>query len=187
MDYTPYYNFMDDKMNNRYFKAALNDFTADFAAGGAIRVMADKGYSVKKIHDRLDFPLPLEKVRELVWKHYLETGVILEEDPKKASGKDDAGKERITYVKVQDEYGRSSFKQVVEKIEEKPGECHAEGPKEYVACDFGKRLYQDKKGFEKALDKLSEEDREYVLGLPWPLKTVWHIKDERMDRIQKLI
>ena len=165
-------------MSNQFFKAALNDFTADFAAGGAIRVMADKGYSVQKIHDRLDFPLPLERVRGLVWKHYLETGVILEEEPECISPK-----ERITYVKVQDEYGRSSFKQVVEKVEGKPGEESRRGAKEYVAIDFGKRLYQDKKGFEKALESLSEEDREYVLGLPWPIKTVWHVKDERMGRI----
>jgi hypothetical protein len=160
--------------------------------------MADKGYSVKKIHDRLDFPLPMEKVRELVWKHYLETGVILEEEPgNSADGFDTEGtgeksskaifketrKDRITYVKVQDEYGRSSFKQVVEKVEEKPGEASVSGTMEYVAIDFGKRLYRDKKGFEKALECLNKDDREYILGLPWPLKTVWHVKDERMVRI----
>ena len=173
-------------MSNQYFKTALNDFTADFAAGGAIRVMADKGYSVKKIHDRLDFPLPMEKIRELVWKHYLETGVILEEEPGNGGGSGAAEgfpKERITYVKVQDEYGRSSFKQVVEKAMEKPGETSAGKPLEYLPCDFGKRMYQDKKGFEKALENLSVEDREYILGLPWPLKTVWHVKDERMVQI----
>ena len=60
-------------MSEKYFEKALADFTLDFAAGGAIRVMADKGYTVRQIKEKLDFPMPIDKVRELVWKHYLDS------------------------------------------------------------------------------------------------------------------
>ena len=59
--------------------------------------------------------------------------------------------------------------------------------KEYVACDFGKMIYKDKAGFEKKLESLSQKDREYLTGLPWPLQRVWHVKDERIQRILKAI
>jgi hypothetical protein len=31
------------------------------------------------------------------------------------------------------------------------------------------------------------KDRDYILGLPWPLQTVWHVADERMIRIRKVL
>ena len=91
---------------------------------------------------------------------------------------DNSPKKRVTYEKVQDSLGRNSFKQVV--VEDN-------NLKEYVEIDFGKRLYRDRKTFEKTLDVLSLEDRQYILDLPWPLEIVWHVKNERMERIlQKL-
>ena len=158
-------------MSEEYFKAALRDFTVDFAAGGAIRVMADKGYSVKKIKGRLDYPLTEDTIREIVWKHYVDTGVICIEDPNRETS-ENTGK--VTYQKVQDEFGRTSFVQVAKKTET--------GKQEYVACDFGKMIYQNKRAFEESLKDLSEDDRDYILGLPWPLATVWHIRNERTNK-----
>lgn len=125
-------------MSEEYFKAALRDFTVDFAAGGAIRVMADKGYSVKKIKGRLDYPLTESTIGELVWKQFVKTGVILLKEP------EDKGR--------------------------------------YIACDFGKKIYQDRRAFETSLQDLTEDDRDYILGLPWPLATVWHIRNERTNK-----
>ena len=157
-------------MSEKYFEKALADFTVDFASGRAIRVMADKGYPVKKIKAKLDFPTPLEKVQEIVWQHYLDTKVILLKEPEK-----DVSTDRITYEKVQDEYGRTSFRQVVI-----PGS--KEVP-EYVKCDFGKRMYQDPAKFTAWLAALPEDDCDYIEGLPWPLQPVWHVKNERMERV----
>ena len=156
-------------MSNKYFNQALADFTMDFASGDAIRSLADKGYSVEEIYKRLDFPTPKEKIRDMVWKHYIECGVIKLEDPGNSSSN-----KRVTYEKVQDNLGRTSFKQVV--IEE-------DESKEYVAIDFGKRLYKDKEAFLKELDILNPGDRQYILDLPWPISTVWHEKNERIERI----
>ena len=163
-------------MAEKYFEKALADFAVDFASGGAIRVLADKGYTVRQIKERLDFPLSMEKVRELVWKHYVDSRVILLEEPDNAPLH-----ERVKYEKVQDSYGHTSFKQVI--ITENSNQN--DKIREYVACDFGKRMYQDRNAFEESLKALSDDDRDYILGLPWPLQTVWHVRNERMARIEK--
>ena len=46
-------------------------------------------------------------------------------------------------------------------------------------------MYQDRNAFEESLKALSDDDRDYILGLPWPLQTVWHVRNERMARIEK--
>ncbi len=161
-------------MSEEYFKKALSDFTNDFASGGAIRHLADNGFTVKEIHDRLDFPTPVSKVAETVWKHFLDIGIILLEEP--VSGE---SKEKVDYVKVHGEFGKTSFKRVVTEVSSIEGE--------YIKCDFGKEIYKDKEGFKKSLSVLSERDRDYILGLPWPLTPVWHIADERMKRIYSLL
>ena len=164
----------ENMSEDKYFKKALTDFTIDFASGGAIRHLADKGYTVSEIHARLDFPTPMETVRELVWKHYVNTGVILLSEPDEGSKK-----EQVTYEKVTDSLGRVSFKQVVVKDDSTPAE--------YIACDFGKEIYKDKRAFGKSLEGLSESDRNYILELPWPLTRVWHIKNDRIERIVKTL
>ena len=43
-----------------FFKSALADFTFEAASGGAIRHLADLGYTVKQITEQLSFPTPCE-------------------------------------------------------------------------------------------------------------------------------
>ena len=124
---------------------------------------------MKFIKDSI-FPTPVERIRDTVWKHFIDTGVILLDAPSAESQK------RVTYEKVQDSLGRTSFKQVVVEDNE---------AREYVEIDFGKKIYKDKNAFEKSLEALSPEDRQYILDLPWPLTNVWHVKNERMERILK--
>ena len=162
---------MKSEMEEGYFQKALSRFTVEFAAGNAIRALADKGCTVEEIHERLAFPVSKKAIGELVWAHLLDNGTICLYDPKEQP-------EKIitTYEKVQNAYGKVSFRQVRRTVA-------LEG--EYVTCDFGKRLYQNREAFLRELQALDEKDREYVLGLPWPLETVWHIKNERMGRIIK--
>ena len=158
-------------MEEGYFQKALSRFTVEFAAGNAIRALADKGFSVEEIHERLAFPVPKKAIGELTWAHFLDNGTICLSDPKQQPDK-----VRTSYEKVQNAYGKVSFRQVKKTVT-------LEG--EYVACDFGKRLYQKREQFLKELQVLNAKDREYVLELPWPLETVWHVKNERMKRILK--
>ena len=79
-------------MSKDYFQSALADFTGDVASGDAIRHLADLGYSIDEIHERLDFPTPKEKIASTVWKHLLRTGVVCLEEP------DGKPREKVSYV-----------------------------------------------------------------------------------------
>lgn len=168
---------MSDEKNS-VFHQALSNFIHDFASGGAIRHLADAGLTVTEIAEQLSFPTPKEKVAQEVWKYYLETGKIRLEEPdgqeEKQSGSKDVIR-RVTYVKEQNAYGRVSMRQVVEEI---PVER-----RDYIACDFGRQMYQNRAEFMRRLEVLSEKERQYILDLPWPLETVYYEADEMMQRI----
>lgn len=182
-------------MSTDYFSKALSNFTNDIASGDAIRHLADLGYTVNEIHDRLDFPTPHSRIADTVWKHYIDTGVIRLNEP------DGRPVEKVSYVREYDSLGRAYFKQVREVV--MPGGCTASqndvihsaksqgdgaedpAPLKYIPVDFGIKIYQNRAAFEESLSDLEPRDRDYILSLPWPLKTVWHIADERMSRISR--
>lgn len=155
---------------NKYFNQALSNLVHDMASGGAIRHLADSGYTVKQIAEKLSYPTSLEQIGKTVWAYFLETGVIFLEKPP-----EEPVIEKITYEKEYGKYGRTYFRQKKEQVENPY--------RNYLPCDFGKRRYQDEEAFQQYLEPLWETDRDYILGLPWPLKTVYHAADERMVRI----
>ncbi len=160
--------------NNQIFAKALGNFINDFACGDDIRHLADRGFTVAEIAKEIDYPMTEEKIAEIVWQHYVDMGKICLGKPEETDYI-----VKVTYEKVQGKYGRMSMKKVVTRI---PVE-----KKEYVECDFGKRMYKDKTRFLADLEVLDGKDREYILGLSWPLKTVYHEADERMRRIRRLL
>ena len=194
-----------EENTGRYFTSALADFTSDVASGDAIRHLADLGLSVDEIYDRLDFPTPKEKIASVVWKHLIKTGVIRMEEP------DGTPREKVSYVKEYDSFGRASFRQVREIINpdiagrmtdkgsgtsapsyvgkgsEASNQASDRKQSEYIECDFGIRKYRDKDALEISLAGLDLRDREYIRSLPWPVQKVWHLNDERMRRIQAAI
>ncbi len=89
----------------KYFKQALANFAFDMAGGDAVRHLADRGCTVKQIIKLLTFPMPYEKVREIVWKHLTDTEVILQKEPGSKEQKT-AG----TYIKEYDAFGKPSFR-----------------------------------------------------------------------------
>ncbi len=164
---------MKKDSDNKTFKQALTNFANDFASGDEIRHLADRGFTVPEIKKRLSFPASYDQIGRTVWEHFVKTGKILLEKPESEIIK------KVTTVKDIGEYGRVSFRQVVEEIP---------APKEnYVACDFGRKLRKNRAEFEKSLEGLSEKDRAYILYLPWPIETVWHVSDERMKAIMTVL
>lgn len=157
-------------MENKYFNRALSNFVQDMASGAAIRHLADQGYTVEQIRKHLSYPTTEEQIGKTVWAHYVDTGVIFLDEPPK-----EPVIEKVTYVKEYGKYGAVHFRQKKELVDNPV--------KEYLPCEFGKLKYQNEALFLKNLEKLSKSDRDYILGLPWPLKTVWHVADERMRRI----
>lgn len=186
---------------NEYFKQALSSFAMDMASGGAIKHLTNQGYTVQQIVNKLDFPTPYEKVQELVWKQLIENGCLLLEEP--GNGTEH---EKVDYIQETDSLGRKSFRKVVVSCENDirihwkewnyiwksedsfrsflDEQCVKNGEQDsYVRCDFGLRKYRDPKGYERTIQKLTAQQKEYILGLPWELRPVYHQLNLRMREI----
>jgi len=154
------------------FNKALSNFINDAAAGGAVRHLADLGYSISQIADELDYPISKEKIAGYMWEHFLNIGKICLEEPQPSH-------EKVSFVKEQDSFGRISFRRVTEQIDN--------SQTKYVQCDFGKLLYKHDESLISKLEKLNPGDKEYIVLMPWPLEPVYHELDERMTRIKNII
>lgn len=183
-----------------FFQNALSNFTHEAASGGSIRHLTDLGYTVKQISEQISFPTPMERIRRQVWERLAETNVILTETPGLRIH------EKVDYVREYDEYGKASFRRVAVPTAEQPpiqwkevvvsyrekekvhgtldkkvaenGETHS-----YAACAFGILMRQDYKRFQELLRVLDSNQREYVEGLPWEAKPVYHRLNSRMFKI----
>ena len=211
-----------------YFRDALHNFIFEEAGGGAIRHLADRGYTARQIADALSFPMPYETVRETYTKYLLENQILLKERPEKCRKQ-----EKVEYIREYDKYGKPSFRKVVVLEASGPGEeqrtgqrqgqkeKQSEGQKQdvlvdrlsgtpkweelefeeflllyrsgkknislsaetrlaeaekniYISCGFG----ADKTG--DMLQVLEKAQREYIQGICWTRKTMYHLLDKRM-------
>lgn len=192
-----------------YFYDALHNFIFEEAGGGAIRHLADGGYTARQITDALSFPIPYEKVREALTKYLLECGVLQKERPGICRRP-----EKTEYVREYDRYGKPSFRRVTVSENMEYTDCpdaaeaagnwremelseflllcrdgrgavrlpsetaHRESEKNiYIGCDFGK----DEAG--ELLQVLDRAQKEYIQGICWTKKTMYHLLDERMLKI----
>lgn len=154
------------------FKLSLSNFITDAAAGGAVRHLADLGFSPEEITEKLDYPVPKDTVAKIMWKHFIDTGIICEKVP---DIKD--GIEKVTYVKETGKYGRSYLRRVA---------CKVDLPSQtYIKCEFGKLIYKNSDEFKKAIAILDKKDKDYLLSMPWPLTPVYHMENDRIKRITK--
>lgn len=184
-----------------FFRNALSDFTYEAASGGAIRHLADLGYTVKQISEKLTYPTPYERVRKTVWQQMLDTKVALTEEP--GSGK---VRGKAEYTIERDKYGKTSYRLVPVRgelaepicwkdriyIEEKDGRlreylaklCDRNGVDgAYISCDFGLWRKSQNERMSAAVQVLNERQKEYVTGLPWENKICYHRLDQRMQEI----
>lgn len=192
-------------MEDRYFENALSNFVFDMAGGSAIRHMADKGYTVKHIKESLEYPVSYEKIQKTVWEHLLDKKVILVNVPGTNIIKDN-----IVYVEKYGKYGRKSFSAVVipDKDYKRTGwkvnkynynvkqdfsgyiseKCNKNGRETaYVSCSFG-ILKKDNPGrFKTIMEVLDSRQREYIEGLLWPYKCVYHRLNLCMQEIISIL
>lgn len=52
-----------------YFEEALSNFTKDFAYGGAIRHLVDRGYTVDQIIKEFNYPISRETIEKIANQH----------------------------------------------------------------------------------------------------------------------
>lgn len=184
-----------------YFQTALANFTFDVASGGAIRHLADLGYTAAQIKKRLDFPTPFDRIQQTVWEHFLEHRILRLEEPGKAGQR-----ENYEYITEYDSYGRKTFRRVTlsssgdefilwnertfsETAYGNPAAlldrlCAENGEETaYVSCDFGRLRMREPENYSKMLALLEDNDQEYLQGIPWEPKIVYHRLNRRMRRI----
>lgn len=174
-----------------YFKKALSNFTYEVANAGAIRHMAEQGYSVNQILKQLSFPTSYEKVQHTVWEHLQHKGILLSEEPG-----NEKQQQNTTFIKEYDKYGKPSFRQISltdniqpihwkeKEFQKKIDGCLSTYLKEkyqkndsaisYLSCDFGFRICHQSNSFIETLQKLTIYQRDYILGLPWEKKIFYH-------------
>lgn len=190
---------------NEYFKEALSNFMFDAASGGAIRHLADRGYTAEEILKKLDFPTPLDRIQKTIWQHFLDKKVVLLEEPG-LGGK----QESYEYVTEYDQYGRKSFRRVTTSVrEEAPvlwretcydpaadgklleiltARCRENGEDTaYISCDFGLRSRREPEHFRQVMELLEPRQRQYILGIPWERRMAWHRLDQRMREITAVL
>ncbi len=151
-----------------YFQNALQNFTFDAACGGAIRHLTDKGYTAGQIADALTFPAPYEKVRRVMTDYLLEKKVLLRNPPER-----EPKRTKAEYVREYDSYGKPSFRKVEAKKEGKD----VQGA--YIPCEYARMTD------EKLLSLLNNREQEYLRGIIWEKKTMYHLLDNRMKEIQR--
>ena len=52
-------------MDNEFFKESLSNFTTDFAYGGAVRHLLDRGYTVDMIIKEFHYPISRETIEKI--------------------------------------------------------------------------------------------------------------------------
>lgn len=155
-----------------YFEAALSDFMFDVAAGGAIRHLTDRGHSVEQIMKELDYPVARSKVEKAVYRYLVESGILMSELPVKNE------KIRIYQLQSGKEKDRNSFKAALIKNIEIYGEGNS-----YIECPFGFWMKNDEKKLQQAMSVLTSREKDYIFGINWEHKMMYHRLNDRMREI----
>lgn len=159
----------EKKEKQRYFNEALSDFTHDVASGRAIRHLADLGYTTQQIMERLDYPTPRPRVEQTVYRHYKETGVILDQLP--------YPEQEMQLCVLKRASLRKLYRELRCRIESNGAE------NSFVSCPFG-TIYRDRETrLQKMLAPLTGRERDYILGIPWEMQVVYHQLTGRMLEI----
>ena len=154
---------------NDYFQDALSDFMHDAASGRAIRHLVDVGYTTAQIMKELDYPTPFEKVRHTVTRYLKESGILLNQLP------DNARDMRTLWLGDMTQEALFAF--LAEQIN-RNGEENS-----YISCPFGMAIMKTDKKAAQALSMLTAREREYLDGIDWGEKRMYHRLNRRMLEI----
>ncbi len=164
-----------------YFGEALSNFTHDVASGGAIRHMTDLGYTVDEICRQLDFPTPRARVQETVFWHLTESGVLLGElpVPEEAFEVRVFGQRDMREVRMRrQQQDMRKFMEELYRQLDRNGEVQS-----YVSCPYG-TIYRDReRRLGQMLSCLTGRERDYILGIPWEMRVMYHRLTPRMLEI----
>ncbi len=182
--------------NSDCFNNALHDMVFENACGAAIRRLADMSFPVSYIHKELDYPISFERVQKYVWRYYLDNRVLLFPDDKLEYHEENGiiilnePKVTKTFIKETGPYGKTTYRQVTvdsskndNPVNDSDSDSRKPGQRRYLPCNFGILKHTVPKEFEKVLEKLDRDNKNYLIDLPWENKVVYHILNERMTCI----
>lgn len=153
----------------RYFEEALSNFVHDMASGGAIRHLVDRGYSVRRIMEQLDYPTSRKRVEKTVYQYMAESGILIDTLPVAEAVM------KVTYLK---NILRSDISQRLRGQVQKNGEENA-----YMQCLFGRWIRENQAEYLNQLSCLTSREREYILDIPWHGDIMYHRLNDRMLEI----
>lgn len=157
------------------FNDSLNSFVTDVAYKGSIRHLTDLQYSPTKIQKTISYPVSMEIIGKVMLEYLLEQKVVVNELPEP-----DVCLSRDEFVESFDSFGRKSFIKVSRPIEQSPD-------MEYVPFNVGSIKYNDRTRYKSILSMLEVSDADYVDNIPWPIGKLYHLRDDRIDRITSVI
>lgn len=166
--------------NSTYFNKALHNMVFENACGAAIRRLADMSFPVSYIHKALDYPISFERVQKYVWRYYLDNRVLLFPDDKLEYHEENGiiilnePKVTKTFIKETGPYGKITYRQVTvdsskndNPVNDSDSDSGKPGQRRYIPCNFGILKHTVPKEFEKVLEKLDRDNKNYLIDLPW--------------------
>lgn len=157
----------------RYFEDALSDFIHEMTSAGAIRHLVDAGYSVEQIMNTLDYPTPRERVEQTVYRYMTESGILLTRLPMK--------EEAMRRYNLK----HPSIKELSDILREKMDRNGIE--RSYASCPFGAYGKKDTELLRGQLSCLTSREQEYILGIRWEQKVMYHRLNDPMLEIGKYL
>lgn len=159
---------------HQYFEEALSDFMHDAASGGAIRHLVDLGYSVEQMISALSYPTPRERVRKTAYRYMVETGLLLQKLP---------GEEDLRTVIFGNSDMEKAKEYLYKKIKENGEEnCYFSCPFGMWRCGGGGELPEEK-ALGDRLSCLNKREQEYIEGILWEDRLMYHRLNGRMKEI----
>jgi len=165
--------FMEERA--RYFDEALSDFVHDVSSGAAIRHLVDLGYSVEQMMRALTYPTPRERVARTAYRYMLESGLLAGALPVTEGEMTALGYRRVRFRPSETKRVRTYL---YERVREN-GEDQS-----YLSCPFGSWRQRDgEAGLRAALHFLNSREVEYIAGIPWEGRVMYHRLTARMQEI----
>lgn len=146
----------------KYFDSALSDFVYDMAGGAEIRHLADAGYSVEQIFERLGGSISKERIGQTVCQYMLEAGLILAVLP---IDEKEMKEERLKNI------SRHTLSKALREHIDRNGEENS-----YVLVPFGEWIM-------RGMSCLTKREQEYILGIKCENDIMYHRLNTRMLEI----
>lgn len=153
--------------SQRYFQEALSDFTYDAASGRAIRHLAATGHTAAQIMQMLDYPVSMAKIEQTLTRFLKESGILCESLP--------VLMENNNHIYVPAAGEHHIYSHLLPYID-KNGEENS-----YISCPFGVR--DTFSTVSKLLTSLTTREQEYIHGIIWEPRLMYHRLDRRMLEI----